>query len=85
MRKENWSGREDLNLRSRASEARALARLSYTLIGAVAPDQRARTQLAARRGFDPLSSVRQTDCHASSIASHHAEEIWCAWADSNGH
>jgi len=23
--------------------------------------------LAARRGFDPLSSVRQTDCHASSI------------------
>ena len=26
-----------------------------------------RDELAARRGFDPLSSVRQTDCHASSI------------------
>ena len=25
------------------------------------------SELAARRGFDPLSSVRQTDCHASSI------------------
>jgi len=23
--------------------------------------------MAARRGFDPLSSVRQTDCHASGI------------------
>ena len=46
-RRKEWSGQEDSNLRSRAPEARALARLSYTL-------------MAARRGYDPLSPVRQT-------------------------
>jgi hypothetical protein len=46
-KRRKWSGQEDSNLRSRASEARALARLSYTL-------------MAARRGYDPLSPVRQT-------------------------
>ena len=43
---EIWSGQEDSNLRSRASEARALAKLSYAL-------------MALRRGFDPLSLGRQ--------------------------
>lgn len=50
-----WPSRGDSNTRPLGPEPSALVRLSYATI------------LAARRGFDPLSSVRQTDCHASSI------------------